>query len=130
MSLNEASSSSIGLGLIKFLVKEISQDFTNDPGCCQDYSLISSNGWQEPIAKKQCLYSSLSLQKLSLCLHGDFTYIPTSLVQEGTLHITKGKKCKHQPSHKLLNLQSYSTSKICWCNVHTKFMGVTNLYLI
>lgn len=48
---NEASSTRSRLYLIELLAKKVQQELPNNPCCCQNYRLLSTNLWQGSIAE-------------------------------------------------------------------------------
>lgn len=48
---NGVSGTEIGLHLIELLAKVIPGESLNNPGYCQNYQLLCTNGWQVPITK-------------------------------------------------------------------------------
>jgi hypothetical protein len=90
-SPNEAPSTTNELHFIELMPKGVLQESPNNPGCCQDYKLLSTN-WQQGLL--------LNKTPILLTEHGKVKLVPTyiihlyilaPLVQESILHATKGE---------------------------------------
>lgn len=130
LSPNEASSTRIGLHLIELLAKsqQTTQEYSNNPGCCQDNRFLSTNWQQGPITKDNIYTTHWTwrcptgtyIEHSQLCSRMFFTGRYSTCYQRRNINT---KAVTHP-------LSTWCTTyKICQGNIGTKSVRVTNQLL-
>lgn len=87
--LNDASSTGTGLHLIELLAKGVPWETPTNPGCCQDYKLLSTNRKQDPLLETRSTQGTEHEEVTLVPTWGLQAYVLVSPAQEGTLYATK-----------------------------------------
>lgn len=92
------------LQIIELLAKGVPNEPSNNPGCCQDYGLLSTNWQQGPTDENNTCRSHWNWRSAA----GTYTeprssILVPSLVEEGTLHATKRNVNSNSATNSWLN---------------------------